>query len=98
MNRAHDVELETAGGCTAGAICPPWSALFRTARSKDDGAPSGFAVFFAWPGALTFAPTNATPNTSTVTAPIAAFAVRARCRARSIREFAMTAPSVLTSD
>jgi hypothetical protein len=41
---------------------------------------------FAWPGAWTFAPTKATPKTSTVAAPIAVFAKRARARARSIRD------------
>ena len=70
----------------AGAIWPPCATLRRTARSKEEGAPRGFAFPFAWPGAWIFAPTKATPNTSTVTAPIAVFAVRARPRARAMRE------------
>jgi hypothetical protein len=43
---AHDVALETAGGCAGGAIWPLWRALLRTARSKEEGAPSGVAFPF----------------------------------------------------
>ena len=83
---AHDVELATGGGCTAGAICPPCATLRCTARSKEEGAPRDFAFPFAWPGAWVFAPTNATPKTTAVSSPIALFAVRARARASSMRE------------
>jgi hypothetical protein len=74
------------GGWTAGAMTPPSAMLRLTARSNDFGALSGFAFRFAWPGACIFAPTNATPSTSSVPDAMTAFAPRARVRARSIRE------------
>jgi hypothetical protein len=87
---AHDVALETTGGWAggAGAIPPLWSEppLFRTARVNEEGAPSGVAFPFVWPGAWVFAPTKATPKTSAVSAPSATLAERARRRARTMRE------------
>src|SRR5204863_3983749 len=89
---AHDVELEAAGGWAGGAICPLWRELPRTARSREAGAPRGFAFPLLCPGAWVFAPTNATPKTSAVRAPRLTFAPRAQRRARSIRQgSAMTA-------
>src|SRR5207244_10860065 len=95
----HQVAVSTGGGCTCGASWPPFNALLRTARSNDEGAPSGFAFPLVWPGALTLAPTKATPKTSAVSAAIAVLAPRARARAASIRELrAMASTSVPASD